>query len=334
LEDDEMTSAATMKTGSQSGVFFALLFALCATAATVLAAYVPETILNLWLEISISTTTALCNLFGVPVTIAGDIMTVNGFAMRVITQCTAMHYVIIISTAILLYTRHSFQYRLAGLLISTLLIIIANSLRLIVIGIIGSVSPDAFHIVHDYLWVAAFSLFVLGMWVLWAEQRFSLTRSAVMRGSVTLLICSTVYGVLLFAMPLYGKLMALITSPLFKMQIGGSQGVISFTGEKMLYSYPGGSFSASYTMDLMVIALYIGLILAAGDYCKQMIKKGISGLGVILCINAIVISVGGALAVRSGENAATLFLWIAHGLLLQLTLLTWILWRAPRKSLN
>lgn len=334
MEDEEMISAATVKTDSQSGVLFALLFALCATAATVLAAYIPETILNLWLEISLFITSAFCHLFGVPVTIADNIMTVNGFAMRIITQCTALHYVIIISTAILLYTRHSIQYRLAGLIISTLLIIFANSLRLIIIGITGSVSLHAFNILHDYLWVAAFSLFVLGIWILWAEQRFSLTRAAVMRGSAAVFICSAVYGVLLLAMPFYGKLMALITSPLFKMQVSDFSAAISFTGERMLYSYLGGSFSASYTMDLMVMALYIGLILSAGDYGKQMIKKGILGLGIILCINAIVISAAGAFAVTSGRNAATLFLWIAHGLLLQLTLFTWILWRVPRKSLN
>ena len=63
-----------------------------------------------------------------------DIITVNGFAMRIIAECTAFNYIIILALAILLYTRHTMKYRLTGIAIATLSLLVANAVRLIVTG--------------------------------------------------------------------------------------------------------------------------------------------------------------------------------------------------------
>ena len=259
-------------------------------------------------------------------------MTVNGFAMRIITQCTALHYVIILSTAILFYTSHTILYRLTGLLIGIPLIIIANAFRLVVTGVTGSISWNAFVIVHDYLWVAAFSLLILGMWIIWAEHRFFLTKNTVKRGAVIVLTCTAVYGVLFLMMPIYGKLMALVTKPLFKALISDPSAAVTYTGEKMLYKYAGGTFSANFAPDLIVVSLYLGLIISAVNYTRVAVKKGIIGLVITLSACVVIIAGGGALAVTSGGNAAVVFLWTAHGLMLQLTLLWWMLRKSPEQT--
>lgn len=267
-------------------------------------------------------------LLGIPVTSNADIMTVNGFAMRIITQCTALHYVIILSTAILLYPRHSIRYRALGLVASIIIVIVANAFRLIITGIAGNISRDALIIVHDYLWVGAFSLLILGLWIVWAEQRFTVTLATVKSVFIALITCTAVYGILLLAMPLYGNFIAMSASIVFKAFINDPTADILFTGQKMLYHYSGGELSAIFTPDLMVVALYSGLVLSAGHNRRETVKRDTLGLATILCAIVTVIAGGGAIAVLSGKIIATVFLWTAHGMLLQITLLWWIMLRS------
>lgn len=298
--------------------------------ATALAAYAPQSFLDFWLHITVASTKILGFLFGVPVTSLEEIMTVNGFRMRIITQCTALHYIIILSAAILLYTRHSIAYRAVGLAVSIFIVITANAFRLIVTGVVGSISRDAFVIVHDYLWVAAFSLLILGIWISWAEKKFVLTRESAIRCCVVLFACTLVYGALLLTMPFYGGLMAYISSMIFRALISNPHADITLSGAKMLYSHAGGTLSASFTTDLMVVALYVGLILSAGNYGNAPFKRYILGLIIIIAINAAAIAGGGALAVIYETDVAVVFLWTSHGIMLQLTLLWWILRGSPR----
>jgi len=250
-------------------------------------------------------------------------MTVNGFAMRIITQCTAIHYVIILSTAILLYTIHSIAYRVTGVVVSTLIVIIANAIRLIITGVTGSISWDAFVIVHDYLWLAGFSLLVLGIWILWAERKFSLTLKNLRRFGIVLTVCTAVYGAIYLAMPLFGGLIAGLASTLFRMLISNPKAGILFNDHRMVYSYTGGTFSANFVTDLMAVALYIGLLVSRWDMRNGVVKRGLVGLAVILCVIATVIAGAGAITVATEKSAAVLFLWTGHGILLSLSICLW-----------
>lgn len=309
-------------------MLFVVLFAVCSTLVTALVGYCPDSFLNRWIDLTIFMTKAMCLLLGLAATSNADIITVNGFAMRIITQCTALHYIIIIATAILLYTRHSIQYRLAGLVVSVVAVVIANAVRLVVTGVIGSISWDAFVIMHDYLWVAAFSLLVLALWIVWAEKMFAMSGNTAWRAGRVVLICSAAYGTLYLTMPLYGRLMAHIASLPLKFFLRDLSAEVVFVGERMLYTYSGGTFTANFAADLMVVALYIGLVLSAGNYEQAAIRRGMYGLAFVVGMCAAIISVGGAIRAVFGKNSAVLFLWTAHGLLLQLTML----WRMQRNK--
>lgn len=295
-------------------------------------AYAPASFLNLWLDITITATKGIGFLSDVSVTCDGDIMTVNGFAMRIITQCTALHYVIILSTGILLYTAHPLSYRLTGFFVATILVIFINALRLIITGVVGSISWDAFVIMHDYLWIAGFSLLVLGIWFVWADRRFIITVKTFRRGSLVLFTCTVVYGVLLLAMPFYGKVMAQAASPLFKTLISDPEATIIFDGQQMLYEYAAGNFSATFATDLMAVALFIGLFLSGGDYGKVAVKRALLGILIIITVCVIAIAGGGTLAVNAGHELAIVFLWTEHGLLLLLAIIWGVLSRVRHQS--
>lgn len=286
-----------------------------------LAAYLPDPILDRWLNVTINLTSTLASVFGIPVKINADIVTINGFAMRVIHQCTAFHYIIILSIAIILYTRHSIQYRLIGLLASTALIIILNAMRLVITGIVGSYfSWNVFVLVHDYLWVAAFSLLILGIWIAWVEQKIAVTIAAVKKVTIITLACSCVYGILYLTMPIYGKLMAQLASPLFSVFTNNSQSEIFYLNGRMIYISSEQNFTADFGTDLMVTALYIGLIISTGKGITTILKHGIIGLVTIISVSAALIAGSGAIAITSNKNNAVLFLLAGHGLLLALSI--------------
>lgn len=317
---------------ARPGLVFAVSFMLCAALATALAAYAPEPFLDVWLRITIVSTKAIGFLLGLSVTSKADLMTVNGFAMRIITQCTALHYVLILASGILLYTRHSIAYRIGGVIISIPLIIIANAIRLLVTGVAGSISRDLFEIVHDYLWVAAFGMLILGIWVVWAEKRVRLTYAEIRQGTLTMLACTAAYALLLAARPLYGELMARLGSPLFRVFIDEPQARIDFDGALMQYRYSGSSLSANFMPDLMVTALFIGLMLTMNARWQIKLKCCLAGLLIIPAVTMALVACGGCLAVSSGKELALVFLWTGHGILLSLSMCLWWIMQKTERS--
>jgi len=305
---------------------FVILFLACSATATSLSVYLPESFLNWLLVLTITSTKAIGFLLGLSVTSSADLITVNGFAMRIITQCTALHYVIILASAILLYTRHSIRYRITGLLLSVPFIILVNAIRLIVTGLAGGISLDAFVLVHEYLWVFAFSLLILGIWVLWADNKIRMTYIEVRHGCLKILICTVAYAVLYFVRPYYGQLMAKLGSPVFKVLIGESHARIDFDGTLTRFVHSGGIFTANFMPDFMVSALFVGLMLTMGPFWQTMLKRIMPGLLIIMTACVGLVSGGGSLAVTSGMETATVFLWTGHGVLLSLSMcLCWLL---------
>lgn len=323
-----------MITSAKPGGLFAILFIVSAATLTALAAYLPEAVINWWLSVTMITTTLLGQLFGATITTNGDIMTVNGFAMRIITQCTALHYVIILTIAMLLYARHNISYRLTGLLICIPLIIIANAMRLVITGVIGSISWDAFVIVHDYLWIAAFSLLLMAMWIVWADKMICLTYRRIKRGLLTLLLCTGAYVLLYFSKTMYGHVIAKLGTPLFRVFITDPTAQIWFDGSLMQFRYSGGRVSANFVPDLMVAALYLGYMLSGDARWPSKFKLISAGFLIIMGMSVVIITGGGSLAAVSEKELALVFLWTGHGLLLSLSYCLWWLFHLPKKPME
>jgi len=69
--------------------------------------------------------------------------------------------------------------------------------------------------------------------------------------------------------------------------------------------------------------LYIGLLVSSWDKRNGVVKRGLVGLAVILCVIAVVIAGAGAITVATEKSAAVLFLWTGHGILLSLSIFLW-----------
>jgi exosortase/archaeosortase family protein len=293
----------------QPGSVFAFAFILCVISVAGLMSYIQDSCLDAWRELTIQVTKGLGVLVGLTMTSKADILTVNGFAMRIVDQCTAAEYVAILATAMLLYTRHSLPYRLLGIAIAVPVIVFSNACRLIITGVVGTFSRSAFDFVHDYLWVIAFALLVFALWTLWVNARFSISRSAALRVALIAAISLATYGFLLFFHDAFSNLTAHTSSLFYKLLNDDPHGSIINAGDLMVYSRPGTKYFLNSLLEQLNVAVYVGLMVPLqkkGDW--EMLVVSILGLVAIFVTSAIFIALGCSHAVSSGAGSLTDFL--------------------------
>jgi len=285
----------------QPGLVFAVTFIVCVICAAILMALIPDSYWTAWRDLTMLATKGVGALCGLAITSRADILTVNGFAMRIIRQCTAVDYLAILSAAMLLYTRHSLSYRLFGLAVAVPVVIFANACRLVISGLVGSYSRSAFDVAHDYLWVIGFALLVFAIWALWVNGRFLVSRSAAWRVGQVALGSLAGYAVLLFFHDAYGDLMAGASSLLYRLLNDDPLAHIVREGDLMVYHRPGAVFNLENMLEQVNVAIYLGLMVPLqrrGDWGT--LGRTMLGLLFIVLMGAVFIALACAKAVTAG----------------------------------
>ena len=112
---------------------------------------------------------ALLELSGYAPLVAGDLITVSGFTVQIVVECTPL-YACLLYCAFLLARPASWSMVLAGMVGGTLLIATVNLFRIAAITVVGShVSPMLFQILHVYLGQVIMLLLVLGTALGWEQ---------------------------------------------------------------------------------------------------------------------------------------------------------------------
>ncbi len=96
-------------------------------------------------------------------------LTVNGFPMRVVMECTAYTFYLF-AIALVIFARWPRKQKITGLAFILLGIFIINNLRFISMGYLGSWRPELFDTVHDIIWNVLFGFMVFGLWA-WREVK-------------------------------------------------------------------------------------------------------------------------------------------------------------------
>ncbi len=91
-------------------------------------------------------------------------ITVAGYKMAVIMECTAYNFYIFV-IFLSLFSPVSWKQRLITLSIFMPAVFFINSLRFITMGYIGKYFPHQFDNIHDYLWNILFGFLVFLIWV-------------------------------------------------------------------------------------------------------------------------------------------------------------------------
>ena len=91
-------------------------------------------------------------------------ISVSGYTMEVIMECTAYNFYIFVICLSLL-SPVSLKQRLITLVIFLSSVFVVNSFRFYTMGWIGRYYPQLFHDIHDYLWNILFGFLVFLIWL-------------------------------------------------------------------------------------------------------------------------------------------------------------------------
>jgi len=105
-------------------------------------------------------------LFGGDAEVAGDMISLNGFRVRIVTECTAL-YGAALFCAFMFSVQASLKARLTGFLIVPAVLAIADSVRIAAITAVGALRPDLFEIFHAYVGQLVMTLLVLAAALAW-----------------------------------------------------------------------------------------------------------------------------------------------------------------------
>ncbi len=98
----------------------------------------------------------------------GAVVTIDGFALEIIDECTAVFSSIVYCACILAYPTTARNKGL-GIAFGIPALYTINILRLVVITFVGLSAPHLFEFVHVYLWQASFIIFVVIIFLLWLK---------------------------------------------------------------------------------------------------------------------------------------------------------------------
>lgn len=105
---------------------------------------------------------------GADVVVNGAAVSINGFTLEIIDECTAVFSSIVYCSCVLAYPTTLKKKGLGiGFGIPSLYAI--NLFRLTILALVGITKPDMFEFVHVYLWQASFIIFVVAIFLLWLK---------------------------------------------------------------------------------------------------------------------------------------------------------------------
>lgn len=108
----------------------------------------------------------LLSLIGVHADVDGANILLDGLSLEIIDECTAIFSFIVYLACVIAYPS-SLKDKEIGALIGIPALYSINMLRLIIISLVEISYPDAFEIVHVYLWQTTFIIFVIIVFLLW-----------------------------------------------------------------------------------------------------------------------------------------------------------------------
>jgi len=112
---------------------------------------------------------AFFSLGGADVVINGAALSINGFPLEIIDECTAVFSSIVYCSCVLAYPT-TLKKKGLGIAFGVPSLYAINILRLTILALVGTSYPGMFEFVHVYLWQASFIIFVVVVFLIWLKM--------------------------------------------------------------------------------------------------------------------------------------------------------------------
>ena len=146
-----------------------LTFVACSFSLFAFSIWLPESAFG-WLNENTARMAAYClNIVGMHPVLNGLTLSQDGFAVRIITECSTLYMAILFLSFVAAYPAGRRQ-KLIGLPLGIAVLHAGNILRIAVIFVIGIKSRSSFELVHVYLGQVLMVLFVLTVCLAWLNM--------------------------------------------------------------------------------------------------------------------------------------------------------------------
>ena len=108
-------------------------------------------------------------LFTDRVSLAGKVVSFQGFAVHIIEECTGIYEVLIFTAAVLSFPT-TWANKGVGIGLGIPILYGFNVLRIGVLLLVGKFQPEYFDFMHLYFWQATLILMITSVWLLWITQ--------------------------------------------------------------------------------------------------------------------------------------------------------------------
>jgi exosortase H (IPTLxxWG-CTERM-specific) len=108
----------------------------------------------------------LLDLFFDRVTQHGINVTLDGFAVQVIVECTGLFEAVILVSAVLAY-KATWRERGIGIALGVGILYLLNITRIAFLLIVGRYAPQFFDFAHVYFWQSLLIVFITAIWIGW-----------------------------------------------------------------------------------------------------------------------------------------------------------------------
>jgi exosortase/archaeosortase family protein len=286
------------------GIGVALLLVICAAISTKLI----TPLLPAAQHFTISFTKVVGTLLGITMTSSEDILYTNGFPLRIAGECTALNYILILTLAILFYTRHSLLYRLSGIAVATGILLLINAIRLIVIGLLGPISLDLTRFVHEYVWVDLFALLVFAIWKIWADKKLQISGKTIKQLGLSAVICTAAFLMLDRFKETYCHVLAILATPLYKLFSAHSQASVAWDSV-ITYRQGLDTLQVGLSLDIITLAIYVGALLPCLWHNRKAVPYAIIGLAALITSYVVEIALLGAIGMNYGYAISQTFVF-------------------------
>jgi archaeosortase B (VPXXXP-CTERM-specific) len=146
-------------------ILFLLYLAIAATVYPPFTEYFPDVIYAM-MTITADIECLILGLFSERVSCSENLVSFQGFPVKIIVECTGIYEVLIFSAAVLAFPT-SWSKRATGLLMGAPLLYVFNVVRIIVLILVGKYWSSIFDFMHIYFWQATLILMITSVWLLW-----------------------------------------------------------------------------------------------------------------------------------------------------------------------
>jgi exosortase H (IPTLxxWG-CTERM-specific) len=145
---------------------FVPLFLVYLWILTTLVGKIPKAGIDALLEATAWTDARLVGLFSDAVRQSGIVVSYDGFAVQIITECTGLFESVILVSAVLAY-RATWRERALGIAMGVGTLYLMNVLRIAFLLVVGRHAPDLFEFAHVYFWQTLLAIFITVIWLAW-----------------------------------------------------------------------------------------------------------------------------------------------------------------------